>query len=170
MDDIQRKIDRQFNAAQYIQKVKQKEWLNKAKLHTPQYVAEYLFYPKTSRLADMLKLDPENGFKYDPEITLAGIDLLMKILDNKNSKAVNQARLQQMYMGFADAQTRVEYLRIFAEYLELYPIIGEQMINDLREVAKTTDDPDFLETLEPRIRGIRHMMKRDEDSSSHEKQ
>lgn len=170
MDDAQKNLDRQFMTAQYIQKIKQKEWLAKAKLHIPQYAAEYLFYQKPSRLYDMIKFSPENGFTYDPETLLEGIEMLMKILDSKNTRITNPKRLQQMYIGFADAQTRVEYLRIFAEYLELYPIIGDQMIADLKEVAKTTDDPDFLETLEPRIKTIKHMMKLGQGESPYERQ
>ncbi len=170
MDDAQKKLERQFMAAQYIQKVKQKEWLSKAKLHIPQYAAEYLFYQRPSCLYDMLKFSPNHGFIYDPETLLEGIEMLMKILDSKDSKATNPHRLQQQYLSFADAKTRVEYLRTFAEYLELYPIIGNQMIADLNEVAKTTDDPDFHETLEPRIKTIKHMMKQGQGDSPYERQ
>ena len=142
----------QYDVAQYILKVKSKEWLERSKKHVPQYIAEYLFYPKTSILADMLKIDPETGFKYDPLTLQNGIELLLKMTETKNNFSTNQSRIQAMYAGFADAQTRLDYLRLFAERLELYPFIGKQVIDDLNEVAKTSTDSEFMELLAGRIR------------------
>ena len=150
---------RQFNAAQYIARVKQKEWLEKSKKHIPVFAAEYLFHKNPSRLTEMLRFDEQTGFKYDPEILLEGIELLFRIFDSKDSRVVSHSRLQTMYENFATPEIRVNYLRTFAEYLELYPVIGNQMIRDLETVSKTTNDPEFLETLDGRIKTIKHMIK-----------
>ena len=159
MNNTQDKLHNQYNAAAYISRVKQKEWLEKAKQHIPIFAADYLFYKNPSVLTDMLAFDEVEGFKYDPEILYSGIELLFKIFDCKDSKVSNLSRLKALYLNFETPEIRVHYLRIFAEYLELYPIIGEQMIKDLEDVGKTTTDPEFLEVLDGRIKTVKHLMK-----------
>ena len=79
MNNTQDKLHNQYNVAAYISRVKQKEWLEKAKQHIPIFAADYLFYKNPSVLTDMLAFDEVEGFKYDPEILYSGIELLFKI-------------------------------------------------------------------------------------------
>ena len=168
MENTQENLQRQYNAAQYIARVKQKEWLEKSKKHIPVYAAEYLFHKNPSRLTEMIRFDEQTGFKYDPEILLEGMEMLFRIFDSKDSKVTSIPRLQAMYANFATPEIRVNYLRIFAEYLELYPIIGKQMIADLEETAKTSTDPEFFETLDGRIKTVKHMMKSQTEISGYQ--
>ena len=168
MELTEEEFQKQLNAANYITRVKQKEWLEKAKKHIPVYSAEYLFYKNSSRLAEMMKVDPEKGFVYDPVVLCDGIEILMNILNTKDAKTTNISRLQALYANFATPEVRVHYLRIFAEYLELYPIIGKQMIKDLEEVGKTSTDPEFLELLDGRIRSVQNIMKIQSEGSGYQ--
>ena len=111
MESIEEKLNRQLTYAQTITTKKQKEWLDEAKKSVPTYAAEYLFYPKTSVLSEMLRVDPEKGFKYDPEVLMAGIDMVVQIMKANAFPTTKRERLSRMYTGFADAETRIEYLR-----------------------------------------------------------
>ena len=168
MENTQENIQRQYNAAQYIMRVKQPKWLEKAKSQIPVFAAEYLFHKNPSKLTEMLRFDEQTGYKYDPEILHDGIEMLFRIFDSKDSRVASLPRLQSMYSNFETPEVRVHYLRIFAEYLELYPIIGNQMIADLQTVGKTTTDPDFLETLDGRIKSVKHMMKTQAERSGYQ--
>ena len=170
MEELKNNLHRQMGFAHIIETTKQKEWLTEAKKYIPAYAAEYLFYPKTSVLSDMLKRDPEKGFKYDPEVLFHGLDTVIQILRCKNSPTSTVGRAQHHYSNFADAETRVEYLRKFIEQLELYPIVGKQVIADLREVAKTSTDPEFLEFLEPRIKNIEYQLADAESQNKHQRE
>ena len=170
MENIERNFNRQLTFAQMIANSKQKEWYMEAKKHIPAYSAEYLFYPKTSVLADMLKVDPQKGFRYDPEVLMAGIDILIQITKTKAFPNTSRERLSRMYTSFADAETRVEYLRRFVEYLDLYPVIGEDVITDLKQVARISTDPEFLECLEPRIRVIENQLQQKESISKRQRE
>ena len=164
MENIEKDFNRQLTFAQTIANTKQKEWLNESKKFVPSYAAEYLFYPKTSVLSEMLRVDPEKGFKYDPEVLMAGVEIVVQIMKANAFPTTKRERLSRMYTSFADAETRVEYLRRFVEYLDLYPVIGEDVITDLKQVAKTSTDPEFLECLEPRINAIKHQLKNGDSS------
>ena len=158
MENTQENIQKQFNVAQYIARVKQKEWLEKAKKHIPVFSAEYLFHKNPSKLTEMLRFDEQIGFQYNPELLYEGIEMLFRIFDGKDSRVTSIPRLQAMYSNFATPEIRVHYLRTFAEYMELYPVIGNQVIEDLETVGKTTDDPEFLEVLDGRIRSVKNIM------------
>ena len=168
MENTQENFQRQFNAAQYITRIKQKEWLEKSKKRIPVFAAEYLFYKKPSVLTDMLRYDEQAGYKYDPELLYEGIEMLFRIFDSKDSKVSSIPRLQAMYSNFATPEIRVHYLRTFAEYMELYPVIGNQMIDDLETVGKSTTDPEFLEVLDGRIKSIKNMINTQKDTSGYQ--
>ena len=170
MENKENNLNRQLTFAQTIANVKQKEWLADAKKFVPTYAAEYLFYPKTSVLSEMLRFDPEKGFKYDPEVLMAGVELVVQIMKANSFTTTKPERLSRMYTSFADAETRIEYLRRFVEYLDLYPVIGEDVITDLKQVARTSNDPEFLECLEPRISSIKHQLKNADSSTKSQRE
>lgn len=148
-------FEQQFTQAEIIKSKKQKEWLEIARRHTPNYVAEHLFYPKISVLADMLKVDPEKGFVYNPETLKEGIDILIKILEFKDSRSTTKDKLANMYASFETPKIRIDYLRQYIDYLELYPILGAHMIADLEAIAPTLTDPEEIEINTNRINNIK---------------
>lgn len=170
MENVEKNFNRQLSFAQTITKTKQKEWLAEAKKFVPTYSAEYLFYPKTSVLDEMLRVDPEKGFIYDPEVLMAGIETVIQIMKANSFPTTSRERLSRMYLSFADAETRIEYLRRFVEYLDLYPVIGEEVISDLKQVSKNSTDPEFLETLEARIKVIENQIKSGEPSNKSQRE
>ena len=170
MENIDKNFNRQILYAQKIEKTKQKEWLSEARKFVPEYAAEYLFYPKTGVLSQMLSVDPEKGFNYDPEVLLGGIETVIQIMKANALPITNQNRLAHLYSSFADAKTRIEYLRTFIEYLDLYPVIGEEVIADLNELAKTSNDSEFLECLEPRIKHIKHQLEQKNSSNKNQRE
>lgn len=170
MEDIEKKFNRQLSFAQTIKQSKQKEWLDEAKKFVPTYAAEYLFYPKTSVLSEMLTIDPDKGFKYDPEVLMAGVDTIVQIMKANSFPTTSKERLCRMYNSFADAETRIEYLRTFVEYLDLYPVIGEEVIVDLKQVARTSTDSEFLDCVEPRIRVIENQLPQSGSSNKNQRE
>ncbi len=170
MENIEKKFNRQLSFAHTIRQSKQKEWLAEAKKYVPTYAAEYLFYPKTSVLSEMLSIDPDKGFKYDPEVLMAGIDTVVQIMKANSFPTTNRERLCRLYNSFADAETRIEYLRKFIEYLDLYPVIGEEVIVDLKQVARTSTDSEFLECVEPRIRVIENQLSQTGSSGKNQRE
>ena len=170
MEDIEKKFSRQLTFAHTIKQSKQKEWLTEAKKYVPAYAAEYLFYPKTSVLSEMLELDPDKGFKFDPEVLMAGVENIIQIMKANSFSTTSHERLCKMYNSFADAETRIEYLRKFVEYLDLYPVIGEEVIVDLKQVARTSTDSEFLECLDARIRVIEHQLAQNGSSGKNQRE
>ncbi|MBR3884965.1 MAG: hypothetical protein IKJ33_00655 [Clostridia bacterium] len=170
MENTNKNFERQILYAQRIEQTKQKEWLGEARKYVPEYAAEYLFYPKTGVLSQMLLVDPEKGFSYDPEVLLSGIETVVQIMKASALPTTNPNRLKHLYSSFADAKTRIEYLRTFIEYLDLYPAVGEEVIADLNEVAKSSSDPEFLEYLEPRIKHIKHQLEQKDSSNKNQRE
>ena len=141
----ERTFEQKYYQAEYIKSKKQKEWLEITKKHLPNHIAEHLFYPKYSTLADMLKIDPNKGFVYDPETLRNGIDLLIKILTLKDSKSTSLNKFINIYKSFEDPKIRVNYLRQYIDYLDLYPILGGQVIADLETIAPSLTNPEEIE-------------------------
>ena len=155
---------RQLNEARNIEGYKLREWENKTKQLLPVYVAEYLFHRKTGVVSGMLQIDEEHGFIYDPTILKQGIDMLLRIAEGQQNKGADSGRFAATYSNFADPQTRVFYFRQIIDQLDIYPSIGQSVIKDMRKVAETSQDEEFLELLENRIRNIevREKMQRKE--------
>ena len=134
-------IEQQYHAKK-IKDIKSRQWTEIAAQFMPRFTAEYLFYPTSSHLASMLKVDPEQGYIYDPETLENGIDMLMKILTNK---LLPQGRIERMYSSFEDPITRISYLKAFIFQLELCPKLAKCMIDDLTKIEATLSDPEEIE-------------------------
>ena len=131
----------QQRCAQKIKDEKSKEWIKIAQQYIPLGCAESLFHKSGSYLADMLKVDPERGYIYDPETLENGIDMLMIILTRNQT----QGRIERIYSTFEDPITRITYLRFFIYQLELYPKLAKCMLDDFNEVMPAITDPEEIE-------------------------
>ena len=155
---------RQLNEARNIENSKLREWEDRTKKLLPVYVAEYLFHRKTGIVSEMLQIDEEHGFLYDPTILKQGIEVLLKIAEGQKNKGAEYGRFSSMYLNMADPYTRILYFRRIIDQLDIYPSIGQNVIKDMRKFAETCQDEEFLELLEGRIRNIeaREKMQRKE--------
>lgn len=154
MENQEREFLKQVSEARTIETVKLKEWENKARQLIPVYAAEYLFYRKTGIVAQMLQVDPERGFIYDPTTLKQGVDILLKIAEGQQNRGADEGRLATMYTNFADAETRIGYFISIIDQLDIYPSIGQSVIKDLKKVAENTQDEDVLEVISNRIKNI----------------
>ena len=154
MENQEKDFLRQVSEARTIETVKLKEWENKAKQFIPVYASEYLFYRKTGIVAQMLQVDPERGFIYDPTILKQGVDILLKIAEGQQSRGADENRLATMFTNFADAETRIGYFISIIDQLDIYPSIGQSVIKDLKKVAENTQDEEVLEVISNRIKNI----------------
>lgn len=144
----------QLSEARNIETVKLKEWSDRLKQLLPVYVIEYLFHRKSGVVVDMLQIDENVGFVYDPATLKQGVDMLVKIAEGQTLKGAEDARLQGMYANFADPVTRMTYLRAFLDQMDVYATIGELVVKDLRVVEASTQDEEMKEILQNRIRNI----------------
>ena len=144
----------QLGVARNIETIKLKEWSDKLRQLLPVYVVEYLFHRKSGVVADMLKVDENVGFVYDPETLKQGIDVLVRIAEGQTVKGAEDARLQGMYANFADPATRVFYLKTFVDQMDVYATIGDLVVKDLKTVEAMTQDEEMKEILQNRIRNV----------------
>ena len=136
-------FEQQFYYAQYIKKNKLNKWLNTSKEFIPEYDAELLFHQRVSHVVDMLKIDSNLGFVYDPKTLEEGIDILMRILVSKSNAP--QKRLEIWYESFENAQIRFAYFRRIIRTLGLEPVLARSLLKDLQEIAPTLTDPEEIE-------------------------
>ena len=138
--------------AEKILKNKLKIWFDKMKQFAPFYVCEYLFH-KNGAVAQMLRVDPNYGFIYDPATLGEGIENMFAVVEA--AKKGNITRARNLYKRFGTPEIRVDYLRLIYDHCDIYHAIGEDIIADLDEYAKTCTDPEFFEVLEGRKNNIR---------------
>lgn len=144
-------IEKQIIAARYIREKKLKEWYQKTKKHIPIYLVDYLFY-KNGLVDKMLAFDEEKGFAFDPKTLEEGIENTLAVLEFAKQEKQERARI--VYKKFADAQTRISYLGSIIDQLDIYHVIGQEVIADLEECAKKWTDAEFLEFVECKKRNI----------------
>lgn len=154
MEFNEKQFRSQLNEARNIENIKLQEWSRRVKSLLPVYVVEYLFHKKTGIVADMLKVDENVGFVYDPATLKEGIEVVVKIAEGQTVKGADDARLQGMYANFADPVTRVLYLRSIVDQMDVYATIGDVVVKDLKIVAEQTTDEEMLEILQNRIRNV----------------
>lgn len=154
MEITEQQFRTQLSEARNIETVKLKEWSDRLKQLLPVYVIEYLFHRKSGVVVDMLQIDENVGFVYDPATLKQGVDMLVKIAEGQTLKGAEDARLQGMYANFADPVTRMTYLRAFLDQMDVYATIGELVVKDLRVVEASTQDEEMKEILQNRIRNI----------------
>lgn len=149
---MERNFQMQCFEAEKILKNKLKIWFDKAKQFAPVYICEYLFH-RTGLVTEMLQIDPNYGFVFDPKTLGNGIDNLFGVVEA--AKKGNFQRAKNLYKRFETPEIRVTYLRQFVDQFDIYSAIGEEVIADLEEFAKTCTDPEFHEVLDARKRNIR---------------
>ena len=148
MEIEEKKFLRLINEIENIKSKKLDEWLAKAKKYLPSYVAEYLFMKKLGVVSQMIYAENETGLVYDPIVLRQGIDILMNIMESQNLGHDN-ARLKAMYTNFADASTRVGYLKPIVDQLDIYPTLKDEIISDVKKVmaeAQSAEEIEFFET------------------------
>ena len=144
-------ILKQFNAAQDIKKRRLKIWYDKFKKYLPTYVAEYLFY-KNGVISDMVNFDEIQGFVYDPETLAKGIDEVYSMLEAARNG--NFKKAEANYLRLGEFKRRIDYYWRIIDQLDIYAAIGEIVVSDLKQFAKISDEPEFLEIVENRIRNV----------------
>jgi hypothetical protein len=154
MEFNEKQFRNQLGEARNIETIKLQEWSNRLRQVLPVYVIEYLFHKKSGVVAEMLKIDENIGFVYDPATLKQGIDMLVKIAEGQTLKGAEDTRLQGMYANFADPVTRVTYLKTSADQMDVYATIGDVVVKDLKVVAAQTTDEEMLEILQNRIRNV----------------
>ena len=137
-------FNQQYFTAQKILKNKIPHWKNKFKNYVPEYILDSLFY-KNGTVAQMLEFDSEKGFIYDPKTLEDGIDMLVRIFSYLELGEPDRARF--IYNKFADANTRIFYLYDIIKNLDIYSIIGEDLISDFDEISKEITSETELETI-----------------------
>lgn len=153
MEVNEREILRLVSEINNIKATKLSEWLVKTRKHLPAYVAEFLFMKNTGIVGQMLTAETEEGLMYDPTILRQGIDMLMAILESQNL-GHDTARLKAMYTNFADAGTRVYYLKHVIDQLDIYPTIGDEVIGDVKILKNTTQSAEEIEIYDNYIRSV----------------
>ena len=96
MEITEQQFRTQLSEARNIETVKLKEWSDRLKQLLPVYVIEYLFHRKSGVVVDMLQIDENVGFVYDPATLKQGVDMLVKIAEGQTLKGAEDARLQGM--------------------------------------------------------------------------
>lgn len=148
-------IRKQFYAADRIKKVKLKEWQTKVKPYVIAYVADFLFH-RTGEIAQMIELG-ENGYMCNPVILEQGVDMIIRVLEN--ARKGDDQKAQNIYNAFENLITRIEYLWRVVDCFDMYKAIGDSVIQDLDEYAKTQTDPEMLDIIEARKKNIKSRAK-----------
>ena len=144
-------IRKQFYAAERIKKIRLKEWYQKVRPYVITYIADYLFHAK-GEIAQMIAPD-ENGYICDPVTLEQGVDMVIRVLEN--ARKGDNERAQNIYGAFENPMVRIEYLWRVVDSFDMYKAIGELVVRDLDEYAKTQTDPEMLDIIEGRKRNIR---------------
>lgn len=147
MTQDEQKFNRQVIAAKYILERDRKEWGQKVTKYLNGYNVDILFKSRNCMVCEMLKVDPEKGFVYDPETLKEGVERVLRILAFNSGTATSQGIKEAQYSNFADAKTRMDYMYPFVFNLDLLPVLGRVIIDDCKELARTTSDPEELEKL-----------------------
>ena len=135
---------KQYTKAWAIMEYKRPQWYAFMK-ETPE-ISEYagdLFDKRYSFLSNMLTIDPERGFLYDPATLEQGIDVLMQIYKTKTPSTVK--RLESMYRSFATPYIRISYLKSFIFRMNLTQYLARAIHKDALDVLPTLTDPDEIE-------------------------
>ena len=145
---------RQVHDAKIVHDTYLRDWEKRVRLYRPEYIADGLFHRTMGDIAQMLASENDQGFVYDPKILKDGVEMLVKILEAQENYKNNDPKVKVMYTRFGTPELRIKYLRRIADKLDIYSSIGDLVIEDLLEVAKTTTDKEFLEFLPNIIRNI----------------
>ena len=89
MEITEQQFRTQLSEARNIETVKLKEWSDRLKQLLPVYVIEYLFHRKSGVVVDMLQIDENVGFVYDPATLKQGVDMLVKIAEGQTLTRCN---------------------------------------------------------------------------------
>lgn len=153
---------KQVYSAERIKNLKLKEWYTKFKEYVPEYVTDYLFHKK-GKVSEMIEIDEEVGFVFDPATLEAGIDMLVRVIDATNHGDFSRA--QAIYQKFENFIIRVDYLRQIIEQLDVYRSIGELVIADLEKYAQENASAEIAEIVESQKRNIRARAKTEQKES-----
>ena len=135
---VEKDFTKQCYAAQNILKNKLKIWYQKLKQYVPVYVCDYMFY-RDGEVAEMLQIDPNYGFIFDPKTLEDGIETVFSILEATEKGNIDRAK--GLYLRFGTPEIRVLYIRKFIDKLSIYHAIGNEVIADLDAFAMVCDDP-----------------------------
>lgn len=161
MEVKQQDIFKQMQDARVIQDVYLKEWAARVRRLRPEYVSDFLFYKNIGEVPQMLMAQDDDGFVYDPKTLKDGVEMLIKILESQEVYKNDDPKIKVMYTRFGTPEIRIKYLRSIIDKMDIYASIGDFVIADLVEVAKTTKDEEFLEFLQNRINNIKQRAERE---------
>ena len=142
----------QFVVAENIKKRNMKDWNSKAKKYTPTYVADYLF-AKQGKIDEMLMIDENVGFRFDPETVALSAETVLLILDDVSRNHPEKAR--RHYSNFGDFQKRLDYLFPLIDNLDVYHAVEKEVVEDLKtKMSALEEGTEEYEICENRIRNI----------------